>query len=178
VIRFRQGRNARVIPPVELKGADNMQVANKVADLITQHNPEAVAIDAGSGAGIIDRLREMGYKIHEVGFGTSSPEPEWFNMRTYLWAKMREWLRGGCIDSNSDLLDDLAAPEYKFQGAEDRQMLETKEQIKGRGFSSPDHADALALTFAVKVARRDLKASNSARRQDRRARDVDYPIFG
>ena len=178
VIRFRQGRNARVLPPVKMKGADNMEVANRCAELISKYNPDAVCIDAGNGTGIIDRLREMGYKVHEVWFGSKSPEPEWANFRTYMWAQMRDWLRGACIDRDTDLIDDLTAPEYKFQGSSDRQMLEAKEQLKARGFASPDNADALACTFAVKVARSDLRASKGPRGPTRVARDLDYPFFG
>lgn len=177
VIRFRQGRNARVIPAVKLKGLDNMAVANKCAELITKCNPDAVCIDVGNGSGIIDRLREMGYRIHEVGFGTSSPEPEFTNLRTYMWAKMRDWLGSGCIDSDSDLIDDLTAPEYKFQGSSDKIMLESKESLKKRGFSSPDNADALACTFAVKIARKDLKASKNGSSRPKIAKDVDYKLF-
>lgn len=179
VIRFRQGRDGRSIPPVKLKGADNMQVANTCADLINKINPDAVCVDAGNGTGIIDRLREMGYKVHEVWFGAKAESPEWANKRTEMWAAMRDWLGGGCIDNDHDLTDDLAGPEYKFQGSSDRQMLESKEQMKSRGFASPDDADALACTFAVKVARRDLNASkNSIHKRRRVARDVDYGILG
>lgn len=177
VIRFRQGRNARIIPAVKLKGQDNMAVANRCAELITQFNPDAVCIDVGNGSGIIDRLREMGYKVHEVGFGSASPEPEFANLRTALWARMRDWLGGACIDPDPDLMDDLTASEYTFQGGGDKIRLETKEALKKRGFSSPDNADALACTFAVKVARRDLKASKSNPNRIRVARDVDYKIL-
>lgn len=178
VIRWRQGRNARIIPPTKLKGADNMQVANTVAGLIGKYNPDAVCIDAGNGTGIIDRLREMGYRVHEVWFGSASPEPEWANLRTYMWAQIREWLRGGCIDLDQDLIDDLTSPEYKFLGSGDRITLESKEQLKARGFASPDNADALACTFAIKVARQDLKTARGNARRARIANDVDYNPFG
>jgi hypothetical protein len=178
VIRFRQGRNGKVIPPTKMKGADNMQVANQCAHLISTYNPDAVCIDAGNGTGIIDRLKEMGYKVHEVWFGGGSPEPEYANMRTYIWAQMRDWLNGAVIDDDSDLIDDLAAPEYKFQGTSDRIMLESKEQLKSRGFASPDNADALACTFSIKVARKDISASRAGPGgQTRVARDVDYNMF-
>lgn len=177
VIRFRQGRNARVIPPVKLKNADNMVVANKCAELINKYNPDAVCIDAGNGTGIIDRLRERGYKVHEVWFGGKSEEEEWANKRTHLWAMMREWLNGGCIDADSDLIDDLSGPEYKFMGGSDKLRLETKEEMKSRGLASPDNADALACTFAVKVPRRDTRSSRGASRTVKQARDVDYNIF-
>jgi hypothetical protein len=177
VIRFRQGRNGRVIAPVKMKGADNMEVANACAHLIAKYNPDCVCIDAGNGTGIIDRLREMKFKVHEVWFGAKSPEPEWSNLRTYMWAQMREWLNGACIDSDPDLIDDLAGPEYKFQGTSDKMMLESKEQLKGRGFASPDDADALCCTFSIRVARRDLKLTKSMSKV-RVAKDVDYNIFG
>ncbi len=45
VIRFRQGRDARSIPPITLKGADNMRVANECANLISKYNPDAVYAD-------------------------------------------------------------------------------------------------------------------------------------
>lgn len=179
VIRFRQGRDARSIPPVKLKGKDNMQVANICAELIQKYNPEAVCIDAGNGTGIIDRLREMNYKVHEVWFGSKSEEPEYSNKRTELWGRMREWLRGGCIPDDTDLTDDLAGPEYKFMGASDKIMLESKEEMKKKGFHSPDDGDALACTFAVKVASRDLRTQRGGiKGKTRMARGVDYAIFG
>ncbi len=176
VIRFRQGRDARSIPPIKLKNKDNMAVANECAHLIQKYNPDGVCIDVGNGSGIIDRLREMGYKVFEVGFGTKAEEQEWANKRTELWANMREWLKGGCIPKDQDLMDDLAAPEYRFQGSSDRIMLETKEELKRKGFASPDDADALACTFAVKIARRDLR-TNRGNKNNREAKDIDYLIF-
>lgn len=181
VIRFRQGRNGRVIPPVSMKGKDNMEVANTIAHLIDTHGPDAVCIDAGNGTGVIDRLKEMGYKrIHEVWFGGKSEEQEWFNKRTEMWAKMREWLKGGCIDSAPDLLDDLAAPEYKFMGSSDKINLESKEDLRKKGFSSPDNADALACTFAVRVARKDsnMLRGGTYGSKGRVAKGMDYDIFG
>lgn len=177
VIRFRRGRDARSIQPIKLRSADNMQVVAVCAKLISDYNPDAVCIDVGNGAGIIDRLRELGYRVHEVGFGTAAEDKQWANKRTELWARMREWLNGGCIDRDDELIDDLSAPEYRFQGQSDRQMLEPKEEMKRRGHSSPDNADALACTFAVKLAHRDLYASKSLKRKTHVAKDVDYPIF-
>ncbi len=177
VIRFRQGRDARSIPPMKLKGKDNMAVANEIGHLITKYNPDGVCIDVGNGSGIIDRLREMGYKVFEVGFGTKADDPEWANKRTELWHQMREWLRSGCLPDDRDLMDDLAAPEYQFQGSSDRIRLETKEDLKRRGFSSPDDGDALACTFAVKVARKDLGSSRNGKKV-KIAKDIDYSIFG
>jgi len=178
VIRFRQGRDARSIPPIKMAKKDNMEVANTVAHLIEKYNPDAVCIDGGSGAGVIVRLKEMKYKVYEIQFGSSAEDSQWANKRTELWARMREWLKGGCISATeTDLHDDLVIPEYRFKGASDSTMLEPKEESKKRGFSSPDDADALALTFAVKVARRDLNTHREMRRSTI-AKNVNYSIFG
>lgn len=176
VIRFRQGRNGKVIAPITLKHQDNMQVANKCAELINKYNPDAVCIDAGNGTGIIDRLREMKYKVYEVWFGSKSEINEWGNKRTELWAKMRDWLKGGTIDNLQELTDDLTGPQYKFMARSDQLILESKEEMKKRGLSSPDHGDALACTFAVQVARADL-ASGTSRKGSRQAKDVNYNMF-
>jgi len=178
VICFRQGRNARTVPPtVKMKGADNMQVANKCAELIAQYNPDAVCIDGGNGSGIIDRLREMGYKVFEVRFGSSPDEDQWADKRTEMWARMRDWLGDSCLPLDRDLADDLAGPEYKFSGSGDRIKLEAKEEMKKRGLASPDYADALACTFSVKVARKDITTYKNNRRVGV-ARDMDYKVFG
>jgi hypothetical protein len=185
VIAFRQGRDARSMPPIIMKGCDNMAVANRVAQLIEERHPDGVFIDAGAGAGIIDRLKEMGYAVYEVGFGTVSTDPQWWDHRTELWARMREWLGGGMIPDELDengkkLLRDLTTPEYDFQGKESRVKLEAKEKIKKRLGRSPDYADALALTFHLNIARYDNKLSrnNPHRRSARVASGMDYKIFG
>lgn len=181
VIRWRRGRDARnnVPAPTVLAKADNMKVANLLAELIDTHEPDGVFIDAGAGAGIIDRLKERGYKVHEVGFGTASGDPQYEDHRTELWGLMREWLRGGMIDQNQQLTDDLTGPEYEFRGKEDKLKLESKEKMKDRGLSSPDHADALALTFHARISRHDAATSQQSRsRRNRVAKNVNYSVFG
>lgn len=159
VIRFRRGRDARSIPPIILKGKDNMEVANECAHLIGIHDPDRVFIDSGAGSGIIDRLREMGYKVAEVEFGSKSTDDQWFDHRTELWANLRDWLGGAMLPDEQKLKDDLCGPEYEFMGRESRIKLESKEKMKKRGLASPDNADALAVTFHEKVARRDINAT-------------------
>ena len=177
-IRFRQGRDARTIPPLRFKERDNMWVANEIARWMDKVKPDKVNIDAGNGTGVIDRLREMGYTVTEVWFGGSATSKEWANKRTEMWADMRDWLGGGCIDADPALFQDLTAPEYDYFGkAKDSVMLEAKESMKGRGLRSPDDGDALALTFATRVSRRDSKLVRYGR-TFRNEPQLDYPLFG
>ncbi len=176
VARFRRGRDARSIPPAIFKGKDNMYVVRELAHLIDRYKPDAVAVDVGNASGVIDRLREMGYKIHEVWFGKSASQPEYANVRTEIWARLRDWLPGGAIDASPQLFGDLTAPEYGYFGrAKDAVILESKETMLDRGLPSPDHGDALALTFYPHAARKDGPSRRSSIRQ---ASGIDYALFG
>jgi hypothetical protein len=164
VIRFRQGRDARSFPVIRVRGKNNVEVADLVAGWIDKTNPDAVNIDGGNGSGVIDILASRGYRVNEILFGGKASDPRWFNKRTEMWADMREWVRTGCLPKEQRLVDDLVSPEYEYPGNGDRQSLETKEHMKQRGFGSPDDGDALALTFAVKVSRKDTPTSRAAKR--------------
>ncbi len=155
VARFRRGRDGRSIPATRWKGLDNMQLSYHIAALIDEHKPDAVCIDAGNGTGVIDRLRELGYRIEEVWFGGKSDEAEYGNRRAMMWGRLKDWLSGGCLDNSQILQDDLCGPNKKFARNGDAILLESKEEMVKRGLHSPDDGDALALTFAVRVSRKD-----------------------
>ena len=63
---------------------------------------------------------------------------------------MKEWLNGGCIPDDRQLIEEIGGPQYGYNVRNEIQ-LETKDDMKKRGLSSPDIADALALTFAYPV---------------------------
>jgi hypothetical protein len=183
VIRFRQGPDARSIPPVSFRIPDLYEIADRIALLMDEYKPDAVCIDQGMGAGVIDILKRRKYHTYEVPFGGRADDPQWANKGTEMYADMREWLRvSGCIDAGGteaakSLFVDLTARNFEFFGpAKDKLKLEAKPEFKSRVGRSPDHGDALALTFAVKVARRD----HSARRRPaaRIAEGLDYNLFG
>lgn len=149
VVFKRQGLYAH--QPLVYRGLDNMALADKVAQEIERFKPDAVFIDAGNGAGVIDRLRQLHHDVIEVPFSGAPSQPRYLNKRAEMWFELREWLRaGGVIPDVAELKQDLAAPTYKFTPA-DKIQLESKDDIKARGLPSPDLGDALALTFAFPV---------------------------
>lgn len=178
VARFRQGRDARSIPPVRWKGFDTVQSAEKIAGLIDTFNPDGVFIDSGAGTGVIDILKSKGYRVTEVFFGGKASSHEWANKRTEMYAEARDWLPGGCLDGDPLLFTDLTAVDYDYYGqGKDKIILEPKEVLKGKIGRSPDDGDAFVLTFAAKVARRDLSTSRF-RSRNRIAIGVDENQFG
>ena len=153
VIRFRKGRDARSKKPIRFKGVDTMSLSTHVATIIEREAPDAVFVDGGGvGGGVVDRLKQLGYRVIEVQSGERSNSPEkYLNKRVEMWAEMRDWLRTGCIENDEALMGDLTSPEYEI-ALKGQIKLESKSDMKKRGIGSPDDADALALTFAFPVS--------------------------
>lgn len=140
-------------PPTVIRKLDNMSLADQVAIQIREWQPDAVFIDIGNGAGVVDRLRQLRFDVTEVAFAGASSDPHYANKRMEMWAEMAKWLRdGGAIPPDTMLQADLSAPTYGYTTGKGLKILESKDKIKERIGRSPDLADALALTFAAPVA--------------------------
>jgi hypothetical protein len=140
------------------RGLDTMTLAGVVAEMIGEYSPDQVFVDeTGIGAGVTDRLRQLGFAcVTGVAFSAASSERKYFNKRAEMWGEMGEWLKNADIPDDRELREELTFPAYTFR--EERIMLEKKDDMKKRGLSSPDSADALALTFAYPVAREKKEA--------------------
>ena len=178
VISFRQGRDARSIPWEYYNGIDTMQLAMRVAVAADKYRPQAIFVDGGGvGGGVVDRLKELKYRVIEVQAGESADDKDKYsNKRVEMWDRMREWLLIGAIPGDEDLFNDLIGIEYKYNVTTTQLMLERKDEMKKRGLASPDLADALALTFARPVARVDVRHSSAGSRQ-RFATGREYAIL-
>jgi hypothetical protein len=150
VIQKRQGLAA--FKPTKMRIPDNMIVAGKIAQEIDEWKPDAVFIDQGAGVGVIDRLRQMGYIIIEVPFGSTADDSEhYYNKRTEIWFRVLDWLKqGGALPEDDELKTDLTAPEYGFGGKKGLMQLVSKDDID----APLDCGDALALTFAYRVVQK------------------------
>jgi hypothetical protein len=161
VIATRQGLNCR--PFKVYTKLDNMALAAHVAQTIEDTRADAVFVDAGNGAGVIDKLRQLGFDVTEVHFGGKPNRPRYVNKRAEMWYEMRDWIAaGGVVPNDVSLKQDLAAPTYKFDH-QDRVALESKDDLKARGLPSPDLGDALALTFAFPVRKERNLLAEAAR---------------
>ena len=153
VISIRQGRSAEILHTVQ--GKDTMQVVGLVVTFIKKYSPQAVFIDVGGlGAGVVDRLREMGYTMcRGVNFGEKSLwQDKYVNKRAEMWGQMNEWLKEPPVQLPDDdaLQADLCSLRYDYD-SHGRLKLESKDDAKKRGVRSPDLADSIALTFAFPV---------------------------
>jgi hypothetical protein len=161
-IIYRRGLAAD--EPIILQGQDQMQLAARVAAEIERRQPDAVFIDQGQGAGVIDRLKQLGLVVHEVPFGAQAKRPKAYrNRRSEMWHEMAEWIRaGGSIPNLDSLKQALGTPIYSYTPT-GQVALESKDQIRKRlnKEANLDAADALALTFASPVTRLADRRANT-----------------
>jgi len=146
-------RRGRVVSKMETYHFDTTtDLAFKLKDIITRDRPNKVFIDCiGVGAGVVDRLQEMGYKeAIGVNVARKANENEKFgNLRAELWYEMREYFLQDMpvsIPDNPELQKELCGLGYHYRTG--KLYIESKEDAKKRGMASPNMADALMLTFA------------------------------
>lgn len=156
-IVFRYGR---MVSRIEYHTSlDTMQIAGKLAAIDKEHRPAAIFVDKGGlGAGVVDRLSEMGVPVIGVLSGQAADDPKVYeNKRAEMWWRMQEWFADAPnrIPNDAALISDITAPQPTVS-SNGRRMLEKKEHMKRRGVRSPDGGDALALTFAFEVAVPDV----------------------
>ena len=155
-IVFRQGRTVFRVEYHEKKRP--MQVAGILAGYWSEFKPDAMFIDRiGIGAGIYDRLLELNIPAIGVHSGERANESDIYeNKRAEMWWNMKEWMEDhpNRLPNDAALISDLIAPQPKVT-SKSKKLLESKIDMKKRGIRSPDGGDALALTFAEPVIKRD-----------------------
>ena len=154
VIVVRQGRDLLAVE--RHHGDDTMETVGNIIDAIERYKPSMTCIDEGGvGAGILDRLVEQRYKVRGVNFGWKAKNPRaHLNKRAEIWCAMRDWLKTASIKDDKRLKDDFTGVRSMFTSSGAIQ-LESKKDLRARGLSSPDAADALAVTFAFPMAQRE-----------------------
>lgn len=151
VVIVRQGR--KIIYMEKYREYNTQQLAVAVIAAIKKFNVAISFVDGvGVGAGVVDRLRMLGYEVCEVNAGVTATDDEvYYNKRAEMWGRMRTWLASGAdIPLDLELREALIGLEFGFDDKE-RIRLERKKDMKKRGLASPDEGDALAHTFAEEI---------------------------
>ncbi len=108
--------------------------------------------DIGIGGGVVDRLKEQSIEVKAIRVGDKAEnEKKFINTRAEAYFRLREWiLAGGVLEKSEDFYQ-LYEIRYK-EDSSSRLKIEPKEDIRMRGSTSPDVADALMLTFAGPIS--------------------------
>lgn len=137
------------------QGQDLMQTSGRIyaewLDTSPEMRPKVVFVDViGIGAGVADRLMELGLPVCPVNVGEeASVDDKYVRLRDELWFKARKWLeQKGCkLVDDETLIAELTLPRYSFTSG-GKLKVESKDDLKKRYPQSPDVADAFCLTFA------------------------------
>ena len=150
VVVRRQGPVARTV--WKAHGKDTMKVAGFLRAYCERENVDSLVVDdTGVGGGVVDRLREAGLgRTRLVPFigGAKPRDPTHFaNLLAETWWAMRKSYLEGEIDTEADdaLIGQVSSRRYEVP-PNGRIRLESKDKMN----RSPDEADALAMTFAVR----------------------------
>jgi len=138
--------------------ADTMQTAGRIKALLDSYPGAQAYVDTiGIGAGVVDRLREMGCPVVSVDVRTRSPLSDstglmrFKNLRSALWWRLREALdpanpRALALPPNNQLIGDLTAPTWSYTSTGEV-IVESKDDLRKRLGRSPDIGDAVCLTL-------------------------------
>ncbi len=151
VVFMRQGRVAW--EPEVFRNLDLMTLAGQVARIADRQKPDAIFVDQGGiGAGVVDRMRQLGFPVIGVDFGGKPLSVRFQNRRCEMWWLMADWVKTASLPEAPELVGELTGVTFDYANASGKLALESKDDMRKRGLPSPDLADALALTFAAPVA--------------------------
>jgi hypothetical protein len=121
--------------------------------------------DAGVGGGVTDQASRRALTVVPFLGAERAHDPRRFaNRRAETFWLLREALRDGLVDldpADRDLAAQLGELRYEFD-ERGRLLIESKSKMARRGVSSPDAADAVAMTFATEAWRPPVEWSMSA----------------
>jgi phage terminase large subunit len=148
--------NVLLEPVKKWQGLGTMELVGRIKEqwdtTPLDYRPSAICIDSiGIGAGVADRLREMGLPSLSINVGeTAAMRDRFANLKAELWWTVREWFEKRDVNISRDkvLRDQLILLRVK-PTVTNKIGVETKIQLKQRGKDSPDEAEAFVLTFAV-----------------------------
>ena len=158
-------RGNTILQPAQFwRGKDLMQLANLIAaeyEMTKEDDrPHRICVDAiGYGAGVSDRLKEMGYPSQAINVAEqAAAKKNYMRLRDELWFRAREWFMqmDVTMPPDDELTAELTAVKYDLtQGG--KIQVESKDDMKRRGVRSPDLADAFCLTFGASDRVRNQK---------------------
>lgn len=145
-------RGSAIIELSVFPTSDIMATTGRALDLAREHSVGKINVDdVGIGAGVLDRMREIG-RVEAVGIngGRRAKNPERYaNLRAEMFDHLRERFQGGDISivDDAELISELASLKYSFT-SKGQILLEDKQALRASGRPSPDKADAAMLAYA------------------------------
>lgn len=135
------------------------RVMNEFYKTPVLERPKYINVDViGIGAGVFDRLRELGLPVRAINVATVRGVRKGYKrLRDDLWYRAREWFEGGLaslpdVPEIEEFISEITAVEYDFN-SDGTQYVADKKAV---GWS-PDLGDAFVLTFAQEFNMKALR---------------------
>jgi hypothetical protein len=145
-LAVRRGNRTEIVAAWREK--DTMKTVGRFIQLFREQKLEAYQIAAdegGLGRPIIDRFAENGWHVRRVNNGSPARKPDAYaNLGAEIWFEARTQIERGQIilPDDNELIAQLTA-RRGWPDSKGRLALESKQDLRSRGVSSPDRADAL-----------------------------------
>lgn len=123
-----------------------MEVVGLATRFAQKHYIKTFAVDEiGVGAGVVDRLKELGHHVIPVNSSDkSSNQDDFYNLRSEIYSRGADAFEAGKVriqTDDQDLIEQLSWAKYKTIKSNGVYQVEAKEDIKKRYGRSPDNAD-------------------------------------
>lgn len=145
--------NSRVEKIIRYNEADSISNADRIIEYLREYRVNFAAIDSiGVGGPVYDYIKRYFPNIRPVdNHRLASNKQNFPLLRDELWWSFRELFQNGLIDIPNDrsLINELSNIRYGMD-SKGRIKIESKRDIKSRGCSSPDTADAIVVTLVLK----------------------------
>ena len=136
------------------KGYDTMELAAQVSNLCRIPFDAVVVDTIGVGAGVFDKLKQMG--VRPLVEGNASMKPTevkvYQNKRAEMYFGLKKFVEnGGKIPNDPELKEELLAMTYFYNQTSGKIQIVSKDDLKEDLGRSPDKADSVALHFFRQV---------------------------
>jgi len=135
------------------QGNDLMATTGETAVLLRNNVGSLAGVDScGIGAGVVDRLAELGLSVLSINVAERPDDPVKFHdKRSELWFMLREALDPDnpaaiSLEKDPDLIAEISSVKFKITSS-GKIKVESKDEMKKRLGKSPDIADALCLSL-------------------------------
>lgn len=141
---------------VALRAFPNADPRGEVAAYLAPYKQSEIGLElvnvdvVGIGYYFAQHLRDLGFNVGEINVGESAIEKEKYaNLKAELYWGFRQRLTDGDVHGLTDetAIGQLAGIKYKHN-ARGQILIESKEEARKRGISSPDRAEGILLAFA------------------------------
>jgi hypothetical protein len=146
-------RHRRVEKVESWRGLDTMQTAGRVKlaydEAATDDKPTSIVIDViGIGAGVVDRLRELGLPVRAVNVAEApAVRAKFHRLRDEMYFKGREWFETLAVECpQHEIGSELGDVTFSYTSA-GQIKVEKKDDIKERLGRSPDVGESLLLSL-------------------------------